>query len=232
MATPWEDSVRKRSPRQLVIFVTPTLSNPWRRAFDDALKTFNELSRHNRLGLTMVAPDNATKPDPNGDGGADVQFDMGGGDITFSALSQEFQIKNFSGTGMHGKTQLLRGEADQRIRKAFVFVPQTPMVTAQMMIKGHGEANDVQREAGHGVKHFIAAHELIHVCGLPNSDHTKLGPHADLFIEQPQPASGPFDRPDEDKLVLDNPSLPKPQVLSPPIFLKQATADLIRNNWK
>jgi hypothetical protein len=59
MATPWEDSVRKRSPRQLVIFVTPTLSKPWRRAFDDALKTFNELSRRNRLGLTMVAPDNA-----------------------------------------------------------------------------------------------------------------------------------------------------------------------------
>ena len=182
MATPWEDSVRKRSPRQLVIFVTPTLSKPWRRAFDDALKTFNELSRHNRLGLTMVAPDNATKPDPNGDGGADVQFDMGGGDITFSALSQEFQIKNFSGIGMHGKTQLLRGEADQQIRKAFVFVPKTPMVTAQMMIKGRGEANDVQREAGHVSSNISSrAHELYPSCLwsaqpliIPNSGRTPI----------------------------------------------------------
>jgi hypothetical protein len=48
----------------------------------------------------MAAPDNATKPDPNGEGGADVQFDMGKGDITFSALGQDFEIKKFSGTAM------------------------------------------------------------------------------------------------------------------------------------
>jgi len=58
----------------------------------------------------MVAPENVTKPDPNGEGGADVQFDMGKGDITFSALGQDFEIKNFAGTAMHGKTQLLHGQ--------------------------------------------------------------------------------------------------------------------------
>jgi hypothetical protein len=109
MPTPWADSVKNRNPKQLTIFVAPTLNKPWRRAFDDALSTFNQLSQDNRLGVTMVAPENATKPDPNGEGGADVQFDMGKGDITFSALGQDFQLKNFSGTSMHGKTELLRG---------------------------------------------------------------------------------------------------------------------------
>jgi hypothetical protein len=126
MATPWEDQIKNRNPKQLTIFVAPTLNKPWRRAFDDALTTFNQLSQDNRLGVTMVVPENVTKPDPNGEGGADVQFDMGKGDITFSALGQDFQLKNFSGTAMHGKTELLRGQVGnqgQRIRKAFVFVP-------------------------------------------------------------------------------------------------------------
>ena len=234
MATPWEDKVKNRNPKQLTIFVAPTLNKPWRRAFDDALNTFNQLSQDNRLGVTMVAPDNATRPDPNGAGGADVQFDMGKGDIAFSALGQDFQIRNFSGTAMHGKTELLRGPVGsqaQRIQKAFVFVPQTPMVVAQMAA-GRGKFKDVQREVGHGIKHFIAAHELIHVCGLHDSDHTRYGADADLFIEQPQPFSGDFNKPDDDTLVLHNPPRPQPQVLSPPIFLKKAIADMIRDNWK
>lgn len=234
MPTPWEDGIKNRKVKQLTVFVAPDLSKPWRRAFDDALKTFNSLSKTHKLGVTMVAPADAKKPDPDGEDGADVQFDMGKGDITFTALGQDFLIKNFSGTDMHGKTEaVLRhfGSQPDRIRRAFVFVPETPMITALMRV-GRDKFNNVQREAGHGVKHFIAAHELIHVCGLANSDHTKYGPDADLFIEQPQPLAGPFDRPEEDKLVLHNPPRPKPNVMSPPIFLKKATADKIRDLWK
>ena len=112
-----------------------------------------------------------------------------------------------------------------------MYVPQTPMVSAQMAV-GRGKFKDVQREVGHAVKHFIAAHELIHVCGLDNGDHTRYGPDADLFIEQPQPFSGEFNKPDDDRLVLHNPALPQPQVLAPPIFLKKVVADMIRDNWK
>ena len=233
MPTPWEDSVKNCNPKQLTIFVAPTLSKPWRRAFDDALKTFNKLSRDNQLGVTMVAPDNATKPEPDGEGGADVQFDTGNGDLAFTALGQDHLIKNFSGAAMHGNTQLIKrqfGSQPLRIRRAFVFVPETPMVSAQMKV-GRDKFNDVQREAGHGIKHFIAAHELIHVCGLDNSDHTTYGPDADLMVAQPQPFSGPFNRPDEDKLMLHLATRPKPNVFSPPIFLKQATVDLIKANW-
>jgi len=199
MPTPWEDSVKNRNPKQLTIFVAPTLSKPWRRAFDDALKTFNHLSQVHRLGVTMTAPANATKPEPDGDGGADVQFDTGSGDLAYTAFGQDFELKNFSGRDMHGKTQLVVRQP-QRIRRAF------------------------------GIKHFIAAHELIHVCGLDNSEHTIYGPDADLFIRQPQPFSGSFNKPDEDRFVLHIPTGSKPNVVSPPIFLKTAIADLIRDN--
>ena len=124
MAMPWEDSVKNRNPKQLTIFVAPTLSKPWRRAFDDALKTFNHLSQAHRFGVTMTAPANATKPEPDGDGGADVQFDTGSGDLAYTAFGQDFEVKNFSGRDMHGKTQLVVRQP-QRIRRAFVFVPET-----------------------------------------------------------------------------------------------------------
>ncbi|HEY6981149.1 hypothetical protein [Reyranella sp.] len=234
MSTLWEDSIRNRKNKQLTIFIAPTLSKPWRRAFDEALKTFNQLSTTNKLGVTMAAPSDAKQPDPDGEGGADVQFDMGKGDITFTALGQDFAIKSFSGTAMHGKTELIRrqtGSQSDRIGKAFVFVPETPMITAQMRI-GRDKFKDVQREVGPAIKHFIAAHELIHVCGLHNADHTRYGPDADLFIEQPQPFSGAFDKPDEDRFVLHIPGHSKPNVVSPPIFLKKATVDKIRDNWK
>lgn len=225
----WEDRIRNRNPRQLTIFVAPRLSKPWRRAFDDALKTFNQLSRSNQLGLTMV--ESTTMPAPDGDGGADVQFDMGKGDLTYTALGATTVVKGYSGTSMHGNTQLVSlkvGNQPGPIQRAFIFVPETPMVNALMQV-GRAKFNQVQREAGHGIKHFIAAHELIHVCGLLNSDHTHLGANADLFVEQPQPNSGPFNKPDEDRILLH---LTSPRnVVAPPIFLKKATVDLIKANW-
>ena len=98
------------------------------------------------------------------------------------------------------------------------------------MSVGRGKFSDVQREVDHGLKHFIAAHDLIHVFSLHNSDHTRYGPDADLFIEQPHPFSGDFVEPDDDKLVLLNSA--QTQVASPPIFLKKAIADIIRDSWK
>jgi hypothetical protein len=231
MPTLWDDKIKNRNPRQLTIFVAPRLNKLWRRAFDDALKTFNDLSASHQLGVTMV--ESNAKPDPDGDGGADVQFDMGKGDLTYTALGQATVVKGYSGTSMHGNTQLVSlefGNRSKRIHKAFVFVPETPMIAAVMQV-GRDKFNRVQREAGHGVKHFIAAHELIHVCGLSNSDHTQFGPSADLFVQQPQPDAGSFSKPDEDRLLLYLTSPPKPNISSPPIFLNKATIDTIKQNW-
>lgn len=179
-----------------------------------------------------MAESNA-KPAPDGEGGADVLFDMGKGDLTYTALGQTNVIKGYSGISMHGNTQLVSmefGNRAKRVHKAFVFVPETPMITAAMQV-GRDKFNHIQREAGHGVKHFIATHELIHVCGLLNSDHTQFGPNADLFIQQPQPDAGPFSKPEEDRLLLHVTKPPKPNVFSPPIFLQKATIDIIKQNW-
>lgn len=226
MSMPWDDRIKNRDPKQLTIFVAPRVNKPWRRAFDAALKTFNQLSAHHRLGVTMA--ESQTQPAPDGDGGADVQFDMGNGDLTFAVLGETKVVKGFAGTSMHGSTQLVSRQGGP-IQKAFVFVPETPMVSA--MMKSGRDYNPVQREAGHGIKHFIAAHELIHVCGLENSDHTQAGLNADLFIAQPQPDAGLFNRPDQDRLMLYLATRPKPNVFAPPIFLKTAAIDLIKQNW-
>ena len=158
------------------------------------------MSQDNPLGVTMVAPDNATKPDPNGDGGADVQFDMGKGDITFSALGQDFEIKKF---------------------QARPCTARRSCCARKSAIKECGSKKPL--------------------CSCPKrrwswhkwrwaADHTRYGVDADLFIEQPQPFSGDFNKPDDDKLMLHNSS--QSQVTAPPIFLKKVIADLIRDNWK
>src|SRR5215472_1939049 len=98
MPTLWDDKIKNRNPKQLTIFVAPRLNKPWRRAFDDALKTFNRLSSSHQLGVTMVETN--TKPDPDGDGGADVQFDMGKGDLTYTAYGQTKVVKGYSGLSM------------------------------------------------------------------------------------------------------------------------------------
>src|SRR6266576_3875608 len=111
MPTLWDDRIRNRNPRQLMIFVAPRLSK--------------------------------TKPDPDGDGGADVQFDMGKGDLTYTALGAATVVKGYSGTSMHGNTQLVSLKFDdqtKRIQRAFVFVPETPMVNALMQV-GRGKFN-------------------------------------------------------------------------------------------
>ncbi len=55
----------------------------------------------------MTAPANATPPEPDGEGGADVHFDTGSGDLAYTAFGQDFVVKNFSGRDMHGKTLLV-----------------------------------------------------------------------------------------------------------------------------
>ena len=233
MPTPWEDSIRNRTPKQLTVFATANVTGRWRKAFDDALAEFKKLSTKHGLGVDVVSPQNVAAPDPNGEGGAEVQFDVGEGDLQYTAFGTTYEIKNFSGTSLHGATKILYrqfGDQPKRIRRAFIFVPKTPMIDASIKV-GPDKFKQVAREAGHGIKMFIALHELIHACGLDNSDHTRFGPGADVLIDHPQTFSGPFDKPDDDKLLLHL-AHPKPNVFSPPVFLTKTTADKIIANWK
>jgi hypothetical protein len=118
------------------------------------------------------------------------------------------------------------------MERAFIFVPETPMVDALMKAgPGPDDFKSMPRAAGSGIRLFIAVHEFIHACGLSNAEHTVMGPDADVFTNHPDPHSGPYDKPEQDKILLHL-AAPKPNVFSPPIFIKKKVADLIRNNWK
>jgi hypothetical protein len=241
--TPWEDVIKNKNPKVLTVFATRKVkaSGPWRTTFNAAITEFNKLSKQNNLGVTLDAPSNATEPDPNTDAGAEVQFDLGNGTISYTAFGQPFTLTdqqgnpvNFSPTALHGATQQVMRSfgGPARIRRAFIFVPETPMVNTVMKASPRpDDFKQVQRAAGSGIRLYIAVHEFIHACGLSNAEHNVQGPDADVFTNLPQPSAGTFDRPEEDKFLLHL-AHPRPNVFAPPLFIKKKVADMIRDNWK
>jgi hypothetical protein len=238
---PWHDAVKAR--KVLTVFPTKKVTGEWLRTFNNAIVEFNRLSKSLKLGVTLNSPANVAPPDPKSDGGAEVQFDLGNGKLQYEALGQKFVAKdnqdkdtNFSPFQLHGITEVVKtkfGKNDPaRIRRAFVFVPETPRVDALMKVgKRPDDFKTVQRAAGSGIRLFIAVHEFVHACGLSNSEHNFQGPDADVFTIFPSVTAGAFDKPEDDKLLLHL-AHPQPNVFAPPITIKQKVADLIRNNWK
>jgi hypothetical protein len=239
--TPWVDEVKNR--KVLTIFPTKkvTDNSSWLQVFRDAIAEFNKFSTSLSLGVTFASSPAVTRPDPVGDDGAEVQFDLGSGKLEYEAMGQKFVAKdaggnpiNFSPIGLHGYTEKLMVSSSASgpflIRRAFIFVPATPMVSAAVRV-GKDNFRHVNRLAGSGVRLFIAVHELIHACGLSNAEHNFTGPDADTFTNNPDTSAGAFDRPQDDKILL-RVNAPNPNVTAPPNFIKTKVADLIRNNWK
>lgn len=232
---PWRDEIKNR--KVLNVFPTDKVKadNAWLLAFTDAIAEFNRLSASLKLGVTFVSPPGAKRPDPVRDDGTVVVFDLGKGRLSYEALGQTFVVtdKNnnpidFSATDIHGYTEkLIQGGG---IRRAIIFVPTTPMVTARMKA-GPGKSTDVQRLAGPGIRRYIAVHEMIHALGVSDAEHNATGPDADTFTINPDVSAGAFDKPEDDKFLL-RVSAPNPPVTAPPNFIKKKVADLIRANWQ
>jgi hypothetical protein len=209
MPTPWEDPIKKT--KQLKVFAGPGATNgSWQTVFQDALKEFNKLSSAQGLGVTLVQT--TTAPDPNGPGGADVQFQAASGQVAFTAFGTAFSA-TIDGNALLGETKVIKTVVNQveRVAKAFIFVPSTPR-------SGGGKS----RIVGDPVKLFIAVHELIHACGLTNSDHTKLS-DPDVFVGIPSLQSAV--KPEDDRVDVGS------QRILPPLMLSKATASVITGNW-
>lgn len=143
--TPWVDEVKNR--KALTVFPTKkvTDNSSWLQVFRDAIAEFNKISTSLNLGVTFASPPTVTRPDPVGDDGAEVQFDLGSGKLEYEAMGQKFVAKDdssnpisFSPTGLHGYTEKLMVSSSSGapflIRRAFIFVPATPMVNAAVRV--------------------------------------------------------------------------------------------------
>jgi hypothetical protein len=182
-----------RQRGQLSIF--PVLNDVWNDAFRRAFILFNLFAVARNLGV-ILTPGTAP-PNPNGRG-ADVQ------------------ITTFPGTDFsEGHTQFSRRSGDpiDRMAAAFISVPATPIARTE---------GQQPRGIGQEPKVLMVFHELIHACGLNDSDHTP-DDAPDLFSTGWTADIGK--RPEDDGLHIG-------QTKAPPFVLNPRTVQLIQKNWK
>jgi hypothetical protein len=165
----------------------------WDHAFFRAFALFNMFSVARDIGVILKPA--SSPPNPNGPG-AHVQFS------TFT--SNKFD---------EGHTDFSRrtGDPPDRIAAAFISVPSNPQTLGQH-----------PRNVGEEPKVLMVAHELVHACGLDNSEHTPDA-NPDVFSTGWIPDFG--NRPEDDGLHLG-------QTKVPPLVFSVGLAHRIRQNWK
>lgn len=99
------------------------------------------------------------------------------------------------------------------IEKAFMFLPSQPMINTP----------SGQRPTGVGIMKIIALHELIHGCGLHNSDHSPN----DVFNGYPSADAGRTAAQDRIQITVGG----RYQFM-PPVILSGATAVKISSLWR
>jgi hypothetical protein len=203
MATPWLDSIKRT--HQLTYFLN-SLTGLWPSAVQDAVREFNGLSRQHNLGVTYVQ----TRTAPTDTGGANLSIATGNGTVTFSYSGNH--STTIDGRALQGST-LLISRPDGPIEKAFMFLPNQPTINTPRGM----------RPTGAGVMKVIALHELIHGCGLHNSDHTP----EDVFNGFPSADSGPTAARDRIQITVGG-----QYRFMPPIIFSAATARKISQLWR
>ena len=203
MAIPWTNSIKHRG--RLSIYTDPSVTGTWAVVFREALREFNALSHRHRLGVTLT-PSGAS---PTESGGADVSVETASGTVSRTYRGTEIS-ESLDGTRMHGSTlQVSRADA---IEKAFIFLPSHPQVNTPRGV----------RAVGTSVMKLIAVHELVHACGLENSEHTT----DDLF--QASPLVDPGSTPVGDRVRIEAGGRMR---WMPPLVLSASTVENIRRLW-
>lgn len=198
MAIPWISGVKTTGT--LMIF-NGIPGGKWATVFNDSLETFDKIRK--RYGLRVKFKKSKDKDS------ADVVMEVSDGPVSFVYDNIEYTAA-FNGKALKGKTRLVNPAKE--VVKAFIYLPSQPLVNTP----------SGQRGVGINVMRVIAVHELIHACGLEDSDHT----NDDLFYGNPVPAIG--DSPNGDKLMLIT---KKGNIKFPPYFLSPATVSKINAIW-
>jgi hypothetical protein len=198
MATPWISSTQQQG--KLSVLVGASMTGAWAGVFRHALSEFNALARRQGLGVTLVTA---------GSGEADVTVATASGQISVSYGGAQ-RSEAFDGRRLHGATLLF--SRDGAIEKAFVFLPSQPQVNTPRGV----------RPVGANVLKVIAVHELVHACGLENSDHST----DDLFQGNPQVDPGSTAA--GDKVRIEDGGRMR---WMPPLILSGSTAQKLRQLW-
>jgi hypothetical protein len=198
---PWTDNVRQSG--KLTIYMG-ALAGSWGHVFREALHEFNVLSSAHKLGVSITE----SKHPPDDKAGANVSVQTASGPISAS-YDNETRSEDFDGGRLHGRTLLFWRDPGNVVEKAFIYLPSQPRVNTP---KG-------QRPVGAGVMKVIAAHELLHACGLDDADHS-----GNLF--QANPRVNPGDGAAGDKVLIG--MGPKSM---PPLLLDGATVKNIKDLW-
>jgi hypothetical protein len=228
----------------------------WNLIFPKALAEFNRLCRDANLNVRVIDARTAGTggsslgpPAENSLGGADVLFRAVSGEINFTAMGNKVNNPRdgkpfkLSGTALAGLTLNARFQVSEgvRILKSIVCVPLTP--TGQ----GGPVGSQKTRLVGDGVKLFIAVHELFHLTGLENSEHSPSSipdvmcgppisiPQFDAGSVTAPSGRGVVDSPERDKIQLKPPdNTPNgfiPGVFQPPLTISGRTVGLIQAIW-
>lgn len=199
---PWNNAVK--SSGKLPIYIASSLAGAWNHVFREAMRDFNMLCLSHKLPISFVE----SKTAPSENSGALVSVETADGTIARSYKNADYS-EAFDGKRLHGRTLQVATE-NQVLERAFVYLPTQPSVNTPGGI----------RPTGPGVMKVIAAHELLHACGLENSDHQ----NDDLF--QGYPRVNPGDNAAGDKILIGV----GPRSM-PPLVLGPVTVQNLKELW-
>lgn len=199
MAAKWPESVRRSG--KLLIWASAAATAAWSVALERAIKEFNRAAHGRRLTLLFELTIKESD--------AQVTFGVGAKDQFRSST--------------HGTTSVSSIEHSGTIVKADILVHPSPQVWAPRKKEGSKEYEQVERDAGDGIRLVIIAHEFVHACGLVDHSNNES---QDVFYSPLQPNGG--DRPQDDYM-----SVPiKRGVRMPPVVLSAQTARRLRDVWQ
>jgi hypothetical protein len=219
MPIPWKFAIKKNKQLTVVAEKSFVDAPAWGFAlFQRILFEFNRLFVVNQLKVSLRPT--LDLPDPNGGpGGANVQMAVTNGAFTFRADGQSVSGNLPPPPNLHGRTALIgNGNPPAEIIRAGVFLPRDPKVDPHL---------PGSRGIGAPVRIALALHELLHACGLqetdPGHDRTTTS-DPDLFMTggvlDPNLPDGSGDR-----IMLGRGKF------APPFDLSARTAGLVQDNW-
>lgn len=200
MPRAWTDSViasRKLTVRNRIG------SGRWSSLFATGIREINRVMSSASLDITFEAV--------RGDAAANVEVAVGNGPVTYTHGNTTHAVQ-FNPNRMHGHTGLAHNDVSGRIEKAFIFLPETPQISARRGL----------RRTGIRVMTLILLHEFVHSTGLYDADHSP----DDIFNGNPTADYG--DRPDLDRVGVMGEN---GYVWFPPYFLSSTTVGKIQSIW-